>query len=164
MESSQSEEKPSDPEREYSCKDQIKLMGISKVKQSSYSPWWSTSCSLPQGRQGSGMSRIPGHLLPPFSWADNAGRSSLVWPHLLSVEVRRKNMEVRFNSIHNSQRPYGISTRARKAHQIVMQESELKDHFWFLGRWALYSVRLVYHGFCLRVTAFYCSLHRQWNF
>lgn len=51
-----------------------------------HSPWLSTSYSLPQGRRGSGASRTPGRPPPPFSWGDNAGRSSLAWPHLLSVE------------------------------------------------------------------------------
>lgn len=109
-------------------------MGISKVKQWSYSPWWSTSCSPPQGRQGSGMSRIPGRPPPPFSWADNAGRSSLVWPHLLSVEVRCKNMEVRFHSIHNSLRPY--RTVYRWLHFIAPSTGSGKFKTdWFAVNW-----------------------------
>lgn len=49
------------------------------------SPWWSTFCSPPQGKQGSGRSKTPHCPLPPFYVGDNAGKSSLVLLHFLSV-------------------------------------------------------------------------------
>lgn len=67
-----------------------------------YAPWLSTSCSLLQGKRGSGMSRKPGRPLPPFFSVDNAGRSSQVWPRLLSISHSEKISTYRNNWIEHT--------------------------------------------------------------
>lgn len=81
------------------------------------------------------MSRIPGHPPPPFSGGDNAGRSSLVWPHFLSV-VNQKTIstqcgETLCDTIQGEKRPCTIAVHAPLNHfvEFVLLSHTVQDFY-----------------------------------
>lgn len=124
MERSQSREKPSNPaKKRYRLIHSKKIRGALNSIQTCdflvlHAPWLSTSCSLLQGKRGSGMSRKRGRPLPPFSLVDNAEKSSQAWQHLLSggyyhTEITELNQHL----VHNWQ-IVDFSTNKRVWHHV----------------------------------------------